>query len=120
MADAAPPSGPDLALGIADAELRENVPLLGHGPATLSPCAQRRIHALGATCTHHGRRSRRASSPAARSAARGITHVTTSRPAARTVPRSRPSPLRRQAENAASASAPQHADGEEAAKTGAS
>jgi NADPH-dependent 2,4-dienoyl-CoA reductase/sulfur reductase-like enzyme/nitrite reductase/ring-hydroxylating ferredoxin subunit len=56
MADAAPLSGPDLEQGVADGDLRENVPLLGHadGEAVVLVRSNGRVHALGATCTHYG------------------------------------------------------------------
>jgi NADPH-dependent 2,4-dienoyl-CoA reductase/sulfur reductase-like enzyme/nitrite reductase/ring-hydroxylating ferredoxin subunit len=56
MSSDAPLSGPDLAAGIPDADLREGVPLLGHahGDAIMLVRDQGRVHAVGATCTHYG------------------------------------------------------------------
>jgi len=56
MSSDAPLSGPDLAAGIADAELRDGVPLLGqaHGEAIVLVRDAGRVHAVGATCTHYG------------------------------------------------------------------
>jgi NADPH-dependent 2,4-dienoyl-CoA reductase/sulfur reductase-like enzyme/nitrite reductase/ring-hydroxylating ferredoxin subunit len=56
MSSAAPLSGPDLLAGIADGDLREGVPLLGHahGEAIVLVRDQGRVHAVGATCTHYG------------------------------------------------------------------
>ena len=49
-------TGPDLQQGIAAAEVREGVPLLGHadGEAVILVRAGGQVHALGATCTHYG------------------------------------------------------------------
>src|SRR4051812_38107572 len=49
-------SGPDLSAGIADADLREGQPLLGHagGEAVVLVRDGKTVHALGATCTHYG------------------------------------------------------------------
>jgi len=48
-------SGPDLAAGIAAADLAENVPLLGHaqGNAVLLVRTGTTMHAIGATCSHY-------------------------------------------------------------------
>ena len=56
MSSDAPLSGPDLAAGIPDADLREGVPLLGHahGEAIVLVRDEGRVHAVGATCTHYG------------------------------------------------------------------
>jgi NADPH-dependent 2,4-dienoyl-CoA reductase/sulfur reductase-like enzyme/nitrite reductase/ring-hydroxylating ferredoxin subunit len=56
MSSDAPLSGPDLAAGIADAELREGVPLLGHahGEAIVMVRDEGHVHAVAATCTHYG------------------------------------------------------------------
>ena len=53
---AAPPTGPDLKHGIADAELADGVPLLGHvdGEAVVLVRDAGQLHALGATCSHYG------------------------------------------------------------------
>lgn len=55
MAHAAELSGPDLANGVAVAELAENVPFLGHahGEAVVLVRSGRDIHAVGATCSHY-------------------------------------------------------------------
>lgn len=49
-------SGPDLAEGVGDGDLRESTPLLGHagGEAIVLVRDAGKIHALGATCTHYG------------------------------------------------------------------
>jgi NADPH-dependent 2,4-dienoyl-CoA reductase/sulfur reductase-like enzyme/nitrite reductase/ring-hydroxylating ferredoxin subunit len=49
-------TGPDLTQGIAAAQLRDGVPLLGHvdGEAVVVVQAGGKTHALGATCTHYG------------------------------------------------------------------
>lgn len=49
-------TGPDLEQGIADADVREGAPLLGHarGEAVVLVRDQGTVHALGATCTHYG------------------------------------------------------------------
>ena len=56
MSSDAPLSGPDLAKGIPDADLRDGVPLLGHahGEAIVLVRDEDRIHAVAATCTHYG------------------------------------------------------------------
>ena len=56
MGEQAPLSGPDLKQGIADADVREGTPLLGHvdGEAVVLVRDAGRIHALGASCTHYG------------------------------------------------------------------
>ena len=56
MSSDAPLSGPDLAAGIPDADLREGAPLLGHahGEAIVLVRDAGRVHAVGATCTHYG------------------------------------------------------------------
>jgi NADPH-dependent 2,4-dienoyl-CoA reductase/sulfur reductase-like enzyme/nitrite reductase/ring-hydroxylating ferredoxin subunit len=49
-------SGPDLVQGVADSEVREGVPLLGHasGEAVVLVRDRGQVHALAATCTHYG------------------------------------------------------------------
>ncbi len=49
-------SGPDLREGVAEADVREDQPLLGHAgdEAVVVVRDGGRIHALGATCTHYG------------------------------------------------------------------
>src|SRR5678809_1006099 len=49
-------SGPDLANGVPDGDLREGAPLLGHagGEAVVLVRAGGKVHALGATCSHYG------------------------------------------------------------------
>jgi len=49
-------SGPDLKEGIAEGELRDGVPLLGHadGEAVVLVKVGERVHAVGATCSHYG------------------------------------------------------------------
>jgi NADPH-dependent 2,4-dienoyl-CoA reductase/sulfur reductase-like enzyme/nitrite reductase/ring-hydroxylating ferredoxin subunit len=56
MGSQAPLSGPDLKQGVAEAELREGAPLLGHadGEAIVLVRDGGRVHAVGATCTHYG------------------------------------------------------------------
>jgi apoptosis-inducing factor 3 len=56
MGSQAPLSGPDLEKGVADGDLAEETPLLGHagGEAIVLVRAAGRVHALGATCTHYG------------------------------------------------------------------
>ncbi|MDF1505328.1 FAD-dependent oxidoreductase [Roseisolibacter sp. H3M3-2] len=56
MADAPPPSGPDLAAGVPAADLAEGVPLAGRvgDDAVLLTRIEGRCHAVGATCTHYG------------------------------------------------------------------
>jgi 3-phenylpropionate/trans-cinnamate dioxygenase ferredoxin reductase subunit len=54
--DQSPPTGPDLAEGVAADEVREGVPLLGHAdgePVLLVRCGGR-ARAVGVTCTHYG------------------------------------------------------------------
>jgi apoptosis-inducing factor 3 len=48
-------TGPDLKQGVADGELREGAPLLGHadGEAVVLVRDGGRVHAVGATCTHY-------------------------------------------------------------------
>ena len=55
MADAKELSGPDLAMGVALAELAENVPLLGHadGKAVMLVRTGSTVRAVGAVCTHY-------------------------------------------------------------------
>ena len=50
------PDGPDLALGVASADVHENRPLLGHvaGEAVLLVRSGGRVSAVGALCTHYG------------------------------------------------------------------
>jgi len=49
-------TGPDLKQGVADGDLREGAPLLGHadGEAVVLVRDGGRVHAVGATCTHYG------------------------------------------------------------------
>jgi len=49
-------TGPDLEQGVADSDLKESVPLLGHvgEEAVVLVRAGGSVHALGATCTHYG------------------------------------------------------------------
>src|SRR5436190_5008100 len=49
-------SVPDLEQGIADADVRDGAPLIGHarGEAVILVRDGGRVHALGATCTHYG------------------------------------------------------------------
>ncbi|MBZ0232476.1 MAG: Rieske 2Fe-2S domain-containing protein, partial [Deltaproteobacteria bacterium] len=56
MGQASELSGPDLERGIPEADLREDVPFLGHagGEAIVLVRTGGQIHALGATCTHYG------------------------------------------------------------------
>jgi len=56
MGEQAPLSGPDLKHGVADADLKEGTPLLGHidGEAVVLVRDGGRVHALGASCTHYG------------------------------------------------------------------
>src|ERR1043165_995865 len=56
MASQAELSGPDLSGGIADDELREGAPLLGHagGAAVVLVRNGGQVHALGAACSHYG------------------------------------------------------------------
>ena len=56
MSSQAAPTGPDLAAGVAEADVREGVPLLGHvgDDAVVLVRAEGQVHALGATCTHYG------------------------------------------------------------------
>ena len=56
MGEQAPLSGPDLAAGISEGDLRERTPLLGHagGEAVILVRDGGKVHALGATCTHYG------------------------------------------------------------------
>jgi len=48
-------TGPDLAQGVAETELREGTPLLGHanGEAIVLVRDGEAVHAVGATCTHY-------------------------------------------------------------------
>src|ERR1041384_6357702 len=48
-------SGPDLKQGVAESELREGAPLLGHadGEAVVLVRDGKAVHAVGATCTHY-------------------------------------------------------------------
>lgn len=48
--------GPDLIEGVAESEVREGVPLLGHaaGDAVVIVRSGGRVHAVAATCTHYG------------------------------------------------------------------
>jgi NADPH-dependent 2,4-dienoyl-CoA reductase/sulfur reductase-like enzyme/nitrite reductase/ring-hydroxylating ferredoxin subunit len=56
MASEASLSGPDLERGVAESDVREGVPLLGHagGEAVMLVRDKGCVHALGATCTHYG------------------------------------------------------------------
>jgi NADPH-dependent 2,4-dienoyl-CoA reductase/sulfur reductase-like enzyme/nitrite reductase/ring-hydroxylating ferredoxin subunit len=56
MGEQAPLTGPDLKKGVADTDVREGTPLLGHadGEAVVLVRDAGRIHALGATCSHYG------------------------------------------------------------------
>jgi NADPH-dependent 2,4-dienoyl-CoA reductase/sulfur reductase-like enzyme/nitrite reductase/ring-hydroxylating ferredoxin subunit len=56
MGELAPLTGPDLKLGVADADVREGAPLLGHaeGEAVLLVREGATVHAVSATCTHYG------------------------------------------------------------------
>ncbi len=56
MGSTAELTGPDLGHGVADAELREGTPLLGHanGEAIVLVRDGGEVHAVGATCTHYG------------------------------------------------------------------
>lgn len=56
MGSEAPLTGPDLQAGVADGDLHEGTPLLGHagGEAVVLVRAAGRVHALGASCTHYG------------------------------------------------------------------
>ncbi len=56
MGSTAELSGPDLGVGISDADLRDGAPLLGHanGAAIILVRDGRAVHALGAMCTHYG------------------------------------------------------------------
>ncbi len=56
MGSTAELSGPDLAGGIPDADVREGTPFLGHanGEAIVLVRDGGVVHALGATCTHYG------------------------------------------------------------------
>jgi apoptosis-inducing factor 3 len=49
-------TGPDLAAGVPEADVRDGTPLLGHldGEAVLLVREAGRLHAIGATCTHYG------------------------------------------------------------------
>jgi NADPH-dependent 2,4-dienoyl-CoA reductase/sulfur reductase-like enzyme/nitrite reductase/ring-hydroxylating ferredoxin subunit len=49
-------TGADFEQGVADADVREGVPVLGHagGEAVVLVRDRGRVHALGATCTHYG------------------------------------------------------------------
>jgi NADPH-dependent 2,4-dienoyl-CoA reductase/sulfur reductase-like enzyme/nitrite reductase/ring-hydroxylating ferredoxin subunit len=49
-------SGPDLGVGVADGDVKEGRPLLGHaqGEAIVVVREGGRLHALGATCSHYG------------------------------------------------------------------
>src|SRR4249920_2094870 len=49
-------TGPDLQQGVADGDVREGVPLLGHagGEAVVLVRDGGKVHALGASCTHYG------------------------------------------------------------------
>ncbi|HUJ60182.1 MAG TPA: FAD-dependent oxidoreductase [Kofleriaceae bacterium] len=56
MSSQASPAGPDLARGIAETELRDGAPLLGHAgdEAIVLVRDAGKVFALGATCTHYG------------------------------------------------------------------
>src|SRR5215470_6290932 len=48
--------GPDLAAGIAESDVREGLPLLGHagGAPVIVVRSGRALYAMGANCTHYG------------------------------------------------------------------
>jgi len=56
MAEPAPLSGPDFALGVASSDVANNGTLLGHagGDAVLLARVEGKCFAIGATCTHYG------------------------------------------------------------------
>src|SRR2546423_6102388 len=56
MTDEKAPTGPDLARGVPDRDLRDGAPLLGHvgDQAVVLVRDAGRVYALGATCTHYG------------------------------------------------------------------
>lgn len=56
MGSTAALSGPDLGLGVPDADLQQGAPLLGHahGEAIVLVRDGASVHALGATCSHYG------------------------------------------------------------------
>ncbi|MDX2090420.1 MAG: FAD-dependent oxidoreductase [Kofleriaceae bacterium] len=56
MGEQAPPSGPDLQAGVAESDVQEGVPLLGHvgEEAVILVRSGGQVHAVGATCTHYG------------------------------------------------------------------
>ncbi|MCW5808009.1 MAG: Rieske 2Fe-2S domain-containing protein, partial [Deltaproteobacteria bacterium] len=56
MGTEASATGPDLAEGVTEADVREGVPLLGRvgDEAVVLVRDGGRVHALGATCTHYG------------------------------------------------------------------
>src|SRR5579872_1063935 len=56
MSDASQPAGPDLASGVAEADLGDGAMLLGHVGEEAVLIARRGadVFAIGATCTHYG------------------------------------------------------------------
>jgi NADPH-dependent 2,4-dienoyl-CoA reductase/sulfur reductase-like enzyme/nitrite reductase/ring-hydroxylating ferredoxin subunit len=56
MGSQAQVSGPDFTQGVADADVEEGVPLLGHvgDDAVIIVRERGKVHALAATCTHYG------------------------------------------------------------------
>jgi NADPH-dependent 2,4-dienoyl-CoA reductase/sulfur reductase-like enzyme/nitrite reductase/ring-hydroxylating ferredoxin subunit len=56
MGEQAAPSGPDLTVGVPDADVRDGAPLLGHvgDDAVVVVRDGGKLYALGATCTHYG------------------------------------------------------------------
>lgn len=56
MGEQAPLSGPDLKQGVAESDLRDGAPLLGHadGEAVVLVRDAGTIHAVGASCSHYG------------------------------------------------------------------
>ncbi|HEY4055403.1 MAG TPA: FAD-dependent oxidoreductase [Kofleriaceae bacterium] len=56
MGEQAPLSGPDLKHGVAESDVRDGVPLLGHadGEAIVLVRDAGTIHAVGASCSHYG------------------------------------------------------------------
>ena len=55
MGEQAAPSGPDLQAGVAESDVKEGVPLLGHvgDEAVVLVRSGGAVHAVGATCTHY-------------------------------------------------------------------
>src|SRR5688572_7889441 len=56
MGEQAPPSGPDLAKGIPESDVKEGIPLLGHAgdDAIVLVRDGGAVHAVAASCTHYG------------------------------------------------------------------